>query len=313
MKHSTLRLGGYGLFVLAAVAACSTDERSLSYEFRAVESAGAPASAGRANAGDTSTAGDSGEPSAPQAGATSSAGGARGSNAGAASSSAGAAGEAGASMEDAGAAGAAASSRGGSSASGGAAGSPAAGGGVVAGGSSTACGDLNEDSIDDCQQTLVQNAQFNSAVTGWDSEPSTTAVWDPTDGTGKPGSGSIRVSNSAAMVQAPGVTVIGSRQCIPVTPTGTYDFAARVLLPSGQGAGKGAINVWFYDDNQCQGNLVTGATPISGGTVGEWQTLSSNLWIPGGVHSMFVRLVAIKPFVTPSLSVLIDDVLIVKR
>ena len=311
MKHSTLRLGGYGLFVLAAVAACSTDERSLSYEFRAVESAGAPASAGRANAGDTSTAGDSGEPSAPQAGATSSAGGARGSNAGAASSSAGAAGEAGASMEDAGAAGAAGSESGGSG-HGGAGGSTATGGGH-AGGSATACGDLNQDSIDDCQQSLVQNAQFDSAVTGWDSEPSTTAVWDPTDGAGKPGSGSIRVSNSSAMVQAPGVTVNGSRQCIPVTPTGTYYFAARVMLPAGQSDGQGAVNVWFYDDDQCRGNLVTGATPILGGKAGEWQTLRSNLWVPGGVHSMFVRLVAIKPFVTPSVSVLIDDVLIAKR
>jgi hypothetical protein len=112
----------------------------------------------------------------------------------------------------------------------------------------------------------------------------------------------------------------GARQCIPVTPNGSYDIAARVQVGAGQ-TGTAGINVYFYDDDACQGNFVvppphTTTTPIEGGVAGSWTELATvvPLWIPGGVYSMYVRLVANKPpFQTTPLTVLIDDVLVAKR
>ncbi|HEY0467794.1 MAG TPA: hypothetical protein VGC79_26515, partial [Polyangiaceae bacterium] len=204
------------------------------------------------------------------------------------------------------------STSGGAATSGGTAGSATAGN-AGQGGAELPCGDLNLDAIDDCSQTLVQNSRFDSAFNGWEAEPLLAQSWDPSNATDKPGSGSLLLTNTAAMVQAVGTVTVGSRQCVPVTPAATYDFAARVMLAPGETAGQAGVNVWFFDDEACQGNLVSGNTPIAGGVAGKWTVLRGTLWIPGSVHSMYVRLVAIKPFVQPSLKVLLDDVLVAKR
>jgi hypothetical protein len=175
------------------------------------------------------------------------------------------------------------------------------------------CGDLNQDAVDDCSQTLVQNSRFDSTVSGWESESPSTQAWSATNASSKAGSGSLMLSDETPVVQAVGAAALGSRQCIPATPDTNYDVAARVSLGAGQTGGQGGIVVWLFDDDACQGNVITGAQPIAGGEAGKWSALSGKLWVPGGVHSMYVRLVAIKPFVQAQLTVLIDDVLVAKR
>lgn len=317
MGSRTLRLGTWSAFGLLALASCSLDDRRLNYESRALQVAGA-SSGGGSGAG----AGAAGAPSNGEAGMPS---------AGADGSVDPGSGDAGSpSAVDANAGGAGASGLGGTGANAGAAGNASNSGGTLsagtggtaaagAGGSGAgagagpvfACGDLNHDLVDDCTQTLVQNSRFDTSIAHWDAESSMTETWGSVNASGAPGSGSISVNHTG-----PGSTMIGARQCIPVTPNASYDIAARVQVGAGQ-TGTAGINVYFYDDGACEGNFVLpGNTPIEGGVAGAWIVLATDapLWIPGTAHSMYVRLVANKPpFQTTPLTVLIDDVLVAKR
>ena len=77
--------------------------------------------------------------------------------------------------------------------------------------------------------------------------------------------------------------------------------------------GEAGINVWFFDDDSCQGNFVAAASPVHGGSVKMWSTLSDKVCSPGAAHSMYVRLFVSKPFSEPPLGALVDDVLVAKR
>ncbi len=310
------RLRSCALLALAASWACGVDQRPLTYEYHPLDVAGSAGSAGRGASSGSANGGDSG---AGDGGEINEFGG------GSACANCGGSADAGAPSELGGAAagsnhpafGGGAANPGG--ADNGSSGSPAAGAANAgsagqAGGTLTfPCGDLNQDLVDDCQQTLVLNSRFDSAADDWDFEPSTTRAWDVSNASGKAGSGSLRVSNLLPVEQAVGFGLAGSRQCVPVTPMTNYDFAANVMIAADQTAGQAAVNVWLFDDDACVGNFVTGATPITGGEPGKWTALKGKLWLPGGVHSMYVRLVAIKPFLQASLSVLVDDVLVAKR
>jgi len=309
MKQAVLRL--YSLPLLTVIVACGVDQRPLTYEFHALDTAGASAHAGQSNGGDSGAASSAGDAGAPGGGDQSAAGGG-----GCPSCGGEAEADAGAPAQVAGAAGSSnVSGSGGAAPSGGAAGAA-----ITAGSAGTAgapvifpCGDLNQDAVDDCQQTLVQNSRFDANVSGWDRENSTTQAWDASNASGKPDSGSIQISNTSPVVDAAGALTAGSHQCVTVTPRTNYDFAARVMLGAGQVGGQAGVTIWLFDDDACAGNLVTGATPLVGGVAGSWTTLKSTFWISGGVHSMYVRLVAIKPFTQAALSVFIDDVLVAKR
>jgi hypothetical protein len=311
------RLGCCALVALAASSACGVDQRPLTYEYHPLDIAGASGSAGRsassgdANGGDSGAADGGKSAEIGEGGACTACGG--NGNAGTPAALGGDAG----STNPSGGGGAANAGNAGASLGGtGIGGSLAAGAGSAgqAGGALTfPCGDLNQDLVDDCQQTLVLNSRFDAAVDDWDFEPSTSRVWDTSNASGKAGSGSLRVSNLLPAEQAVGFGAAGSRQCVTVTPMTNYDFAANVMITAGQAAGQAAVNVYLYDDEACAGNFVIGATPISGGEAGKWTALKSKFWVPGGVHSMYVRLVAIKPFTEASLSVLVDDVLVAKR
>jgi hypothetical protein len=170
------------------------------------------------------------------------------------------------------------------------------------------CGDLNHDLIDDCSQTLVQNSRFDTTISNWDAETSLTATWDASNASGKPGSGSISLVHNGDKG-----SMIGAHQCIAVIPDTTYDVAARIMLASGQPGGTGGVNVYLFDGDACQGNIITGKTPIEAGEAGKWLEKLGSLWVPGNARSMYVRLVANKPLNQQSLTVLIDDVLVCKH
>jgi hypothetical protein len=310
MKYSLFCAAFMGFLCFTAFSACGVDGRSLSYEYPALETAGTSQSAGAddsAGVSGMSSDGDSGTTADGASGASDATSG--GSMSGGGSPSREQAGDSnGESVSGAtlgGSAGDASAGTGGNSVSstGGSAGAVFVG----------PCGDLNNDSIDDCSQTLVQNSRFDATASGWDAEPSLTAIWSANDASGKANSGSLLLTNSAPIVQATGSIMIGAHQCIAAIPDTNYDIAAHVLLAAGQTAGAGGINVWLFDDGACQGNVVAADTPISGGRAGQWIALSGTLWVPGGVYSMSVRLVAIKPFALAALNVSLDDVLVAKH
>jgi len=303
MRRSTFQLSaGLALMVFSA---CGVDERALDYEFHALEAAGSSAAgsqSGLADAGDLGSgdsAPDAGEGSVLRGGASNASGGTAGSTGGATTGS-GAASGGGQAGEATGGVG------GGRAADAGAPGS-SGGRGLLP------CGDLNDNGVDDCSETLVQNSRFDSTLSGWQAEPDADSVWDAGDASAQAGSGSLRLTSARAVVQAVGGTVTGVHQCLRVKLDDIFDFAAQVKLADGQTDGSAGVNAWLFDDDSCQGNLVPSGFMISGGVVGSWTLLKGNLWIPRGVHSMYVRLVAIKPFTQPLLSVSFDDVLVAKR
>ena len=313
MKPSVLPLALGSLALCAAFTACGADERTLVFDYNPLGAAGESANGGDASGGDASSAG-----------AIDIANGGKSSDAGAA----------GAESAESGASNGGAGGSGGAPIAGGANGGSADGGNTSSGNGGTAgladagttfagaagkpfegpCGDLNHDAVDDCSQTLVQNSRFDTVASDWVSESSLTQTWDARNASGKAGSGSLLLSNTTPVVPgALGSAMVGSHQCVPVTSEAYYDVAARILLADGQTGGQGGINLALFDDASCAGNVVSGVTPIIGGEAGQWHDLYGKVWIPGGVHSVYVRLVAIKPFTQPALSVLIDDVLIVKH
>ena len=304
MRLSASRSASGGLLLLAAFSACSVDGRSLSYEYRALDAAGASTAGGDEAAGSKATenAGNDSASAGGEGGAMDNTSG--GQPAGAGSPS----GAAGSSSDNGG------TTMGGSTISAGATAGDATTAGASAGGATFVgpCGDLNSDLIDDCSQTLVQNSRFDTTATGWDAEPSLTVAWSASDASNKSSSGSLRLDNAADAVQALGSIMIGAHQCIPTAPGTEYDIAAHIMLASGQAGGAGGIDVWMFDDGACQGNLVSAHTPIQGGIVGQWTALLGKLSVPSGVNSLSVRLVAIKPFIQAELKVSIDDVLVAK-
>jgi hypothetical protein len=301
--------------------ACSVDSRGLTYEFHALETGGGRAFGGNAGAPASESAGDhnvGGEGGAPEYAGTGADSGASSPNSG--SDNGGAAGEqsngnaaTGGTLSGAGAENGGTTAAGASPVdagnSGGAASSVGGGAGSLSGGG---CADLNQDQIDDCTQTLVQNSRFDSTASGWIAETFITATWSPMDGSGQPGSGSLLLSNAGPVAQSAGTFMGGADQCIPTELDASYDVAARVMVGPGQADAAGGIDVWMYDDDACKGNLVTAKTPLLGGVSGQWTILRGALSVPGGVHSLSIRLVVAKPFVETVQTVFVDDVLFAK-
>jgi len=207
------------LLLLAPLAfGCGVDGRLL-----AALVANAGGGGGEAGAEEAGTSGDrngeagqrseGGEAGAPQAGGTAGAGdgglGAEGGEAGADSSG----GTGGLVTGGSGAGGSAGAIAGGSSGGGGVggggeSGSTSTGGGGAGAGASGAgtgggpirppCGDLNQDSIDDCVQTILTNAGFDHDLEGWSAERQTTISWEPRDSAEDPDSGAVAVTFTAS-------------------------------------------------------------------------------------------------------------------
>lgn len=244
------------------------------------------------------------------------------SDAGGSSGRSGTDGEAGQAL-DAGAAGATSAGRGGSEPppgglGGSATGSSSGSGGAVAtsGSSSSgasgagaspsgACADDDHNGVDDCSESLVQNASFDSNVAPWIS-----GQWNASNAHPVSGSGSLLVMNDLPILADVGFNLKAAEQCIQVTGDLTYRVAARVLIPPGQGAGFGGINLWIFANDACKGTFVTGLSPAMTETTSTWTQLDAQFKMPTAARSMIVRLAATRPFSQEKLQVLFDDILV---
>ena len=291
---STSRLSSCALLL---VVSCSYDERSLSVTARPAElGSGSGAAnlglAGSSTGGAAGMAGDGSEPTIDAGG-----GGAAG------VPSAGGAGAAGVPSTGAGgAAGLSPVDSGGES------------GGVATGGSGgsfvSPCGDIDGNAVDDCAETLLQNSRFDTTIEHWTASSPPTEVWDPRDARAAASSGSLSLSNSAPVADMPGFVSVAAEQCLQVTGDLNYLFAARVLIPSGQGSGQAAINLWVFANDNCQGTFVDAFTPAATQSDGAWTVISGQLKMPTAGRSMVVRLAAARPFAQTHFQVLFDDVLV---
>lgn len=279
------------IFVSASTASgCGVDERSLSSSTAGAASEGG-SGFGAGNSGfGSSAAGDLVQGSS-----------AGGSVAGAAAGS-GALGGAGGAAGAGGSGGSGSSGRAGRSGDGGL--------GAGGGGGGAPCGDLDQDRVDDCAETLIQNSRFDLDVRYWVAEVLTTQAWDPRNARSGTGSGSMLISNVAPVDSALGAFMAGGHQCLQVTAGASYEVAVRALIPGGQPAGEAALNVQVFGADDCAGSFLQAQTLASTTDVDTWSVLEGEISTPPSARSMWVRLAASKPFTQATLVALFDDVLV---
>lgn len=158
-------------------------------------------------------------------------------------------------------------------------------------------------------ETLVSNPGFQSTVAGWEAEQvEVAAVWHASDAQGLQTSGSLAVTNRV-YANADGSGMAGARRCIPITGGLTYDFAAGLFIPAGQGPGSGSIVVFFHETTDCSGDVKKSIVSLGESTADAWKVIELRDIAPATAKSMLVRLVALKPFRQGSLTVRFDNVL----
>lgn len=184
--------------------------------------------------------------------------------------------------------------------------------GGMDGASGTVCADLDGNNVRDCEESLVQNQDFDTTIAGWMVEGGVTAEWSSSDGATQTNSGAIAVTNSL-VADSPSSAMAGVRQCIPMTGGATYKLMMRLYFASGQGVSSAGMNLLFYPSTECTGTLVGAYTSPLETTPDSWIVTQTMTTAPAGAQSMALRLVAVKPFRQPTFRVLFDDVLVKRQ
>jgi len=156
-------------------------------------------------------------------------------------------------------------------------------------------------------ETLVKNPGFGSNAASWVAEPQgITEGWLDVDAKDDPHSGSLVVRNlnyKEDVEAKDGTNGGGARQCVPITAGLTYDLAADIYIPMGQGAGfegqyvsVATMSVFYYEGVECSGRTVSNFTGTSVDTTDEWVHVEGSTTAPKESLSMAVRLATYKPF-----------------
>lgn len=174
------------------------------------------------------------------------------------------------------------------------------------------CPDLDQNSVPDCTETLLENTTFDKGASSWLPEDNVTQTWAEDDADERPGSGSLAIVNYN-FADIPNFSIGGSKQCVPIADGGWYLFQANVLIATGQGSkGSGGFTVQFFESGDCSGKLM----PNFGGTSqlvdeqGAWLPLRFQTESPSNAGSMSVEVVVVKGFKESALTVLFDNVLV---
>ena len=172
------------------------------------------------------------------------------------------------------------------------------------------CGDIDQNGVDDCSETLVTNSRFQTDLGGWTAEVLDTLAWDTRNAEADSNSGALRVSNLAPVAGTPGAFMTGAHQCVAVSPGATYVGAVRALIPGGQNGGEAGINLQIFDADECGGTFLEAQTLGTTADVDAWRVVQGELRMPPAARSMWLRLVVSKPFAVQQLEALFDDVLL---
>ena len=198
----------------------------------------------------------------------------------------------------------------------GAAGNAGDGGSAGSGGgggdaSSGTCGDLDDNGIQDCAETLLRNFGFHTDASAWVAEPRAEQRWDPTDARSGIASGALSVVNVNRIdTREIGYTMVGSGQCLDVAPLRTYVLGALLRIPRDQGEGHAGMNVFLYADPGCTGTFLHAYTPILVSEADTWRATRGEFETSAGTRSVHVRLVTSKPFAQSSFGALFDSLLL---
>jgi hypothetical protein len=303
---TALRCALYGLPVIA-LAGCPIEERDLNYGVAVTSGSASRLANGSGgdgeNAGGNGTVSQGGERETP-AGAPAISGAGGSAPGGSATSQAGETNISGSSTT-------AGSTGNASGAGGGSAGTSTTGGSA---GASTdpdtgPCGDMDHNGVQDCEETLAENATFDVGVEKWSADPGVTQAWQPDDARGANGSGSLSVKFTSA-VGGPTWALAAAGQCVSAWADQTFEIGARTLIPEGQSGGRAEISLAFFGNDACAASFLGTATAVSSVRVGSWQTLHAGVKMPAGTRSVLVRLAAAKPGSQASFEAHFDDILL---
>jgi hypothetical protein len=301
------------LVPLLLLASCQTDPRELKFGIAQGSSSPPAAGTGGGGAGSPPIA-DAGEPALPTGGTTSLAG----ANSGGEPSSAGGgddAGGEGPSPAGSSSGGAAGAGVGGAPAGVGGGGTGGGGEGGSGGGSTDAgpCGDLDQNGVQDCDETVVLNSRFDTNAASWLAEPSVAQVWRAEDARGASSSGALGLTFTTAGNGDSSWGLAAASQCHAAWSDETFVAGARVMVPQGQAGGRAQLELAFFDNDGCQGTVLTSQTAVFSSQPGAWQALHQTVQTPPGTRSVLLRLAAAKPSTQASLEVRFDDVLFRKN
>lgn len=171
------------------------------------------------------------------------------------------------------------------------------------------CPDLDENDVPDCDETLVLNANFDANLNDWHEEANALANWEQDDALDHDASGSATVTNRTFYEDREGQVMRGLWQCIPASPSFSYQLLTQVRISGAAGQVWGGLSVSFYDGPDCTGNVVTASTPMLGTTT-DWSMTEARADATDTTQSMLVRLVVNKPYTAPAVTVDFDNVLI---
>jgi cysteine-rich repeat protein len=167
-------------------------------------------------------------------------------------------------------------------------------------------------------QNLVSGS-FDSGFSDWISQDARIQLqFNPMDGATKPGSLSVTVAAGAS--SAP-LEVRGATQCITIARNAVYDVSALYKFPANTGSTSGAnISLFIYNDASCSGSPVSPANSNGprADVKNEWTPYSFSvdtapLGAGTGPVSMAIRLNLWRPIALPQVTVLWDDVQLLRH
>jgi hypothetical protein len=174
------------------------------------------------------------------------------------------------------------------------------------------CPDLDQNTVLDCTETLVDNAGFASNIKGWAPEASGAITWESLDAWGSNTSGSIRIENrGTANGPDNGLIYTGATQCVKVQEDHTYVIFAQMYARGPTVTSYGSVVGRVFASKDCSGTPLHVETSAIEGTVNLWITLRATVPAVTSAGSMLVELSVGKPTsVTGAAALNFDNVLV---
>jgi hypothetical protein len=177
-----------------------------------------------------------------------------------------------------------------------------------------ACPDLDENTVPDCEETLVRNGTFDADIDGWRSQTYATASWDFVNAQAGEKSGSIFLENAAPANTASGSGFIytGVNQCLAIEGEGQHQIFAQVFNDGEMVAGYGSVVARLFTSGDCTGTPVSVVASPNLGNTGNWFTVQTSLFpTDASVQSVMVELRAGKLSTrTGAVSLRFDNVMV---
>ncbi|MGC4090103.1 MAG: hypothetical protein QM756_19915 [Polyangiaceae bacterium] len=174
------------------------------------------------------------------------------------------------------------------------------------------CPDLNQNTVPDCTETLVENSAFDHDSVAWTPGANAAVKWDSLDARGSNQSGTLRVENrSSGSALDGGLVSTGALQCVPIEPNHAYDLFVQMYSRGPTISGYASVVGRVFASSDCTGSPLRVETSPIQGTIDLWITLQATVPAEASAGSMLIELsVGRLSTMTGPVSVVFDNVLL---